>query len=251
MSNIFNDILEKEIEINANIEKSPNSFNARIINPLSGFHYYLDKIELWDKKYVKRGLALCHGHNQWYRPLCKIRFIDHWYLVDADYETRPDYIADITNDDEMKYFPDKYFDCVLSVYCPYGAFPGKIFIVLKTAHRILRDNGVLVMSELMGLFYHFIGTVPFDKIVDEVKKYISDEYTMASLKSQYLQTYGNDKIDREFYNELFAGNFDYDNKDVVMKVIKKYAKKYAKELLAKNQFRYIGKKGGNLFAKKA
>ena len=101
-------------------KEQDKKFKKKILKPLSEFEHYIEEQHASfpknNKKY-RKGLVLCHGHKHSNEIISKIKFIEHWYMVDIDKNTHPDYIADAANSEDMSYFPDNFFDSILTEYC--------------------------------------------------------------------------------------------------------------------------------------
>ena len=230
-------------------------YNKNIFKPLSNFHAFIEEIErprhvYLDNidKHLRRGIVLCHGHNHSNHTLRKIKFINYWYYIDGDPESHPDYYADVSSINDMNYFPNEYFDCVLSLYCPVGR-DKILYNILSISHRILKKNGVILFTEMPRLFFHYINNNHYQYIIDIIHNTI-DDATFEGLKKEYQEIYGTDVIDKNFYNELMTNNFDYPQKLAINKIINKFAKKITKQLLLENNFRYVDIKNNFLIAKK-
>ena len=135
----------------------------------------------------KKGLAICHGHNYSNRDLAELKFIEYWYLVDIDYAAFPDYIADATDKNTMAYFPNDYFDCVLTIFCPVIDENNKVQYtsMLKNIHRIIKKDGILASMELPLLFFRFVDENQFKNLVDEIKQIIPKE-EIEKYKNDYI-----------------------------------------------------------------
>lgn len=150
------------------------------------------KLSMYDQnvpKYENKGLAICHGHNYSIRTLANVEIVDYWYMIDRYMNAFPDYRADAANKLEMSYFPDNYFDCVLTVYCPVI---NDIYIkelqystILINIHRILKKNGTLILTELPLLFFHFISDDEFKNIISQIKKIVSEK-DIQEFKTNYI-----------------------------------------------------------------
>ena len=91
-----------------------NILEYHLNRKLSVFHI-TSKLYLPYGKKLRRGFIACHGHNHSNDVISKIKFINFWFYVDARIDTFPDYIADVTDNYDMFYFPSDYFSCVLSL----------------------------------------------------------------------------------------------------------------------------------------
>jgi hypothetical protein len=93
--------------------ESDEKYNKNIIRPLSSFKSASDFFQS-NKKNARIGLVLCHGHNHSIEIFKKIKFINYWYMIDKNINTWPDYICDVTNKSDLEYFPNNFFDCIMT-----------------------------------------------------------------------------------------------------------------------------------------
>ena len=188
-----------------------------IIRPLSVYHTFIDKnYGFFSNKSAKRkGLALCHGHNYHLGVISKLKFVDNWYYVDISRATYPDYVADVSNIYQMEYFPNNYFDCVITMFCPISSnderrtqYPA----MLENIQFILKKNGVLALTELPRLFYWFINDAEFDEIIKRLYEIIPEE-NLRLFKEQLLKDHMllSDSSDRSFHMQLML-NYHGDEK---------------------------------------
>lgn len=249
-----------DINVIYSFENDPR-YKVNINRPFSMFHNTSDDYEF--HKFTKRGLAICHGHNHSMKTLKKIKFINYWYFIDMRPDTFPDYIADVADSESMKYFPDNYFYCILSEYCPVTnineTFDKLQFIdILKNVHRILNNDGYLLLTELPGLFFHFITNQQYNEIIDKVyeilgkdiiiriiEQSVDDARTLPEeLRKDYLK-------DIDIFNQILMGAYTGGpNSSEVNTYIKKISMKYTTNVLKKCGYKIIGNKGIFLLCKK-
>lgn len=126
-----------------------------------------------------KGLAICHGHASDYPTdiLDKIGAVQDWYMVDIYRGALPDYWADASDPNDMAYFPDNYFDYVVTLFCPMTTLYKELQYdkILRNIHRIIKKNGILVITELPSLFSRFLDKEQLKKMEQEVIKIISEK----------------------------------------------------------------------------
>ncbi|AAV50291.1 hypothetical protein [Acanthamoeba castellanii mimivirus] len=162
--------------------ESDEDYISYINRPLGLFNAYINTYVGPD---IKTGLALCHGHNHSIEKFKKIKFINYWYLIDGDAYSFPDYICDLTDIKQLEYFPDDFFDCIMSIYCRVVDTDDNLqyFNILDNVKRILKHDGFFISTELERLFFRFMND---DELIrmnnqlikltdeDEIKKYINN-----------------------------------------------------------------------------
>ena len=215
--------------------------------PLSTFHVFINdpyRNEYGGKTYKRKGLVICHGHNYNNEIISKIKFIKNWYYVDANRGTNPDLVADITNEYHMSYFPDNYFDCVLSVNCPVSSEQ----LSLIHIHRIIKKNGVFCTTGLPGLFFWFISDDEFNDLIQQINEIIPEE-NLKLFKKELLGygILGPDSDTYSFYRNIIL-NYNGNDREEMLKLIDKVSMNYTLRFLGKNNFEFIGIKSGILFA---
>lgn len=204
-------------------KKSP--YCGNIIKKLSEFNNYVS-----NSKNKKIGLVLCHGHKHGYAVLKNYKIVDYWYFIDIDPETNPDYICDVCDPNALEYFPDNFFDCIMSAYCPIGDMRNRYFSVMTSLKRTLKRNGVIVSLELPKLFYWF-----FNKNqLNQISKYLfkcADSDAFFKFKKEYDHNInnncpkfiGNFYILRDFYREHEPSKItkiELDNIKMILKINK-------------------------------
>lgn len=134
-----------------------------------------------NQKSPKRGLALCHGHNHSNILLQKIKFINYWYFVDKNKDTFPDYICDVKDDNKMKYIPNEYFDCIVTMHCPIDF---EFELILLNINRILKDNGTLLLTELPEAFSNLLDGKNLGLLSHSIIDIIGED-NFSEFKKQY------------------------------------------------------------------
>lgn len=236
------------------VKSEKNMDMARVLRPLSSFYgtlEYFKSIQHEPLKKLRKGLALCHGHNHSYDVFKKIKFINYWYLVDKNSYSWPDYICDAADAKAMSYFPDNFFDCVLTIYCPaidekYNIQFTNFFINI---HRILKKNGVLLLTELPGLFYWFINRNDFDLVKKQVDEIIGKNNINKFKNESTRFNFMNRDADFDIYVEILVKNYQGENKEKLDDFIDKISIQYTKKILSENNFEFVMLKGNYLVAK--
>ena len=240
--------MDKNLEDILEFEK----YNSRkTLRPLSVYHNmikYFKEIGYDDPKKLRKGLAICHGHNYSLEMFKKIKFINYWYMTDISIEAWPDYICDASNEKDMEYFPDNYFDCVLTVYCSYLDENSNIQFpnILKNIHRIIKKNGVILLTELPGLFYWLIDDLTFNEISDRIVEIIGKE-ALEIFKKHLDELYQSFKYN--IYHEILVRNYNGPNREELYEYVDKISVEQTKKILLKNNFEYMKIKGEYLIAK--
>src|SRR4029079_16542323 len=101
---------------------------------------------------LNKGLVLGHGHVHNNDNINKIKNVDDWFMIDIDPKNLPDYICDITSEQDMNYFPNNYFDCIFAEYC----FPFTYNTFINNLHRIIKKEGIIYIAGWFSIYYHFI-----------------------------------------------------------------------------------------------
>ena len=270
--------INEPIDMNSIIAFENNPAYAKNINrPFSIFHNTSDYYE--NHLFVKRGLAICHGHNHSLETLRKIKFINYWYFIDILPDTYPDYIADAADIESMKYFPDDYFYTIVTEYCPVvrprtGLNEPQFIDILKNLHRILREDGYLFLTGFPFLIFWLIAPAGFDGI----KKHINaslDQKTIDKMIAQYIadieqfrtdaladpkiynlttamieQIYKNQMktADHDAYIQIMQGAFDLPAE--LKTYLKNISIKYTRKILKECGYRIVGKKSVFTICKK-
>jgi hypothetical protein len=187
----------------------------------------------------KKGLALCHGHIHDKSLLSSINHIDNWYFVDIDKNAQPDYICDVTDPDQMKYFPDKYFDCIAIIHCPiiYN-HKNQYLEILVNIYRIINDTGDIYLTELPSLFYWFIDKRQCDKVLSECHNEILIDKVNEYQKKILVDKGGsqlNDNI-RQLIPFFFGHIIDSSCKKMIDTFVKETSLSITKDVLRKNHF---------------
>lgn len=222
-----------------------------ILRPLSAFHVHINWYYQYDpdKKATRKGLALCHGHNYSNEVTSKLRFIINWYYVDGDKMAYPDYVADATNEYLMNYFPDNYFDAVLSVYCPvwsyYEQSKNNYPLILKNVHRILKKNGLMCFTELPKLIFWFIPEEDFKEIINKINEIVSKE-NVEEFKKEVIGDDPEMIPERNLYQEIML---NYLGDEKLTQYVESVSLHHTKRFLQEHNFEFVGIKSMFLFAK--
>lgn len=228
--------------------------SAKIIRPLSLFHIFIKHNKSRDNKVLyKKGLVLCHGHNHTNELVSQIDDIHYWYYVDNTLSVWPDYVADISDESAMAYFPNNYFDCILSLHCPVKNITNdgdrlQYPIILKNVHRMLKYNGRLVLTELPYLFYWFIPDTYLEIIIKKIHTIISDK-DFESFKKDLLEIEPN-CTDKDVYFDLMVGNYTGTNYEILNRMLTKHSIRVSKSFLLENGYKFENKSANFLTAKK-
>lgn len=222
-----------------------------ILRPLSAFHVYVNWRYRYDpnKAAARKGLALCHGHNYNNEITTKLKFIKNWYYVDFNRFAYPDYVADITNEYQMNYFPNDYFWVALSIYCPVPrsySEPDKnnYPFILKNMHRIIKKNGLMCFTELPALFFWFVSDAEFDEIIRKINEIVPKK-DLDNFRKEMSEV-----NDKSFYRGILMSAIHKEmNDDQLHKYVDEISLHYTKRFLEQNNFEYLGKKSMFLFAK--
>ena len=153
----------------------------------------------------------------------------------------------------MSYFPNNYFDCVTTVYCPIGILArnpssnssrsNQYIDVIKTIHRITKKNGIIYFPELRGLFYWLLNKEKFNHMVKNIDE-ILGEKNIADFRKE-----NDDEPDEEnFYAELIT-NYQGPKRKLLRKYIDKISFRYTIKFLTKNNFSFVKEKGEIIVAK--
>ena len=216
-----------------------------LLRPLSAYHIFIkNQLPSNKKRYFRKGLALCHGHNYDTDITSKIQFVKNWYYVDGNKSAYPDYVADITDGRSMYYFPNNYFDCVLYIYCPKDAELNAI----HHTHRILKKRGVLCfIYKSKGLFWYMTSN-EFDDLIQKVQEIIpSKNLDMFKQKMLELGAIDPDIDNNNFYQEVIF-NYHGEGESELSKLINDISLDYTIRYLEKNNFKFINVKSDILFA---
>lgn len=221
--------------------ESNSSYANNIGRPLSIFKYYIKKYgSISDSKI---GLALCHGHNHNHAILNNIKYIDYWYMVDIDSFSYPDYVCDIRDINALKYFPDNFFDCIISVYCPIGFLYEQYFEILTSLKHTLTANGFFVSIELPSLIFWFLDQDQLEKIADDLYDNIYDKIDdqhLIMLFDQFKEDFDYQQLDGlpEHIQQylIISAFYDSSNSNENLKINLIYTKK----VLKNNNFRFVG-----------
>lgn len=248
------------IEIPTKPQQTPK-YLCQINRPLDAYHSVTKNTNSNDDH--KRSLALCHGHNHSIEILSKISNAKYWYMVDYDITCYPDYVGDVSSKSHMSYFPDQYFDIIVSAYCFVGKDRGVKYIkMLKNISRIIKPDGRIYLTELPGLFYWFIDTDIINKLKGKIMKIIGEqnfneykdllikEYTETTINILGEETFSKNKKtfeeeivesfnDDEVYSEILCQNYYGENEELVNEMLKKKSIKYTKIILEKYGFEIV------------
>ena len=214
------------------IFENNSSYTKNIIRPLSALNYHLEKINNGKKKKV--GLMLCHGHIHGYKILENFKFIDYWYFVDINPTVYPDYVCDITNRRALRYFPNNFFDYIISAYCPIGDLKKKYFQVMNNLKRTLKKNGTVISLELPTLFFHFFNEFQLGKV-----SFCLSKHTNAFVLETFKKDYNYDRIHGMKKNcKIFCvlRDFYLENHPSIIKIIELAC---IKLVLRKQEFDFI------------
>jgi len=217
-----------------------------IMRPLSSFHVqYVDYKSQFGDSY-KIGAEFCHGNNHYNDVISKLKFIKNWYSIDVDRSAYPDYIGNVSNVHEMNYFPDEYFDCVLTEYCGLtehdidATFIHLFEQALKIFHRIIKKDGTVCLTELPSMSYYIMDNDEFNYVVNKVNDIVPKEKLLA--QRDVLIKYGilNEKSNpTDFYVWILANYHLYPE---TTDLLDKLSLRYTKRFLKKNNFKFIGMK---------
>lgn len=249
-----------------------DQFKNKILRPLSEYYYSIEQQRQYyplDEKKYRKGLAICHGYNHSNELISKLRFIKYWYMVDININTHPDYVADASSEEDMSYFPNDFFDCILTEHCRVVNNDDKPIYgeMIRNCHRILKKNGVLCSTELPGLFFWFVNDDEFNSIESEIKAIIGGE--INEMAKKYIENLTKNMTDmykdetpetieriikkyvteRSFYYHIMMGHYDGPRKEKMNDYIKKTMIKYTVIFLDRHNFTFIGIKGRFLLAK--
>jgi hypothetical protein len=204
-----------------------------IIIPLSLYQNFVQNKPF---KSIKKCLALCHGHKHPTTILSKIKGNCHWYMVDIDVKCFPDYVCDVSNEIAMSYFPDKYFDVIVSMYFPVGGNPLKYTRMLKNISRIIKPTGKIYLTEMPGLFFWFMDETEYCLSVLHISQIIGkkemDKHTLFLLEQEIIEE--NDI--RDVYKAILVGNYNKTKYHAVNKFIKKKSIQCSKKYLNNNNY---------------
>ena len=225
------------------------------------------QLEDLSEYYYKRGLIICHGHKHSKHVIKKINFIKHWYMVDLRRKVLPDYVCNLANDTRMQYFPDKYFYCILSVYCTICS---NYFDILKNVHRILSDDGIMITTEFPSvarILLSYLDILQCEKDLIEVMgidnfavfknkclNYLNKQKSIFIKKNgmnAYLKIKGNNEFDITYVIEtLLFSKIRGPQKKILKKSKKILLLKWTERIMNTNGFRIIGTVGKFLVMKK-
>lgn len=216
------------------VEFEKNSpYSKNIFRPLSIFKYYINNINSPHSN-KKIGLVLCHGHNHGIETIKNIRYINYWYFIDADSYSYPDYVCDITDVSALKYFPDDFFDCIVTAYCPIGHLIDKYFILLNNLKRTLKKKSFFFSTEFEQLYFWFLD----ESIVIKITNYLTKHTNLSELEKfkkefDYRSVDGLDKFIQDYI--ILAAYYKYFNPSL----LKKIARNKIKLILKKNGFKFV------------
>lgn len=218
--------------------------NVIINRPLSMVNDMLNKKQLYWGKQQSVGLALCHGHMHTIKTLAKIKDNDYWYCVDRNPYTYPDYVCDITDVNNMLYFPDSYFNVVLSEYCYMRDLDfDKYFSII---HRVLKNNGIFISTELPSIVFNAFDSITMQIACDIIDEHFGEE-GINSLFIEYKDKLSNKD---DLYRSILLGNFKYFGKKKLMEKINHIKLEFTKKLLIDHQFKFVKIQGKFLIAEK-
>lgn len=100
-----------------------------------------------------KGLLLCHGHNHSTQVYSLFPIVKFWYLIDGQKDTYPDYVADVTDEDDMAYFKDNTFDYIVAAYCPIHSDSVTFSRTLNIMRRIGKPDVTICFPSLYSFFY--------------------------------------------------------------------------------------------------
>lgn len=248
--------MAKKLDQIISVEETGNLIR-KIIRPLSIFHMFIkegkSQASLENKVLYKKGLVLCHGHNHTNKLISQIDDINYWYYVDCNLTVWPDYIVDISDESAMAYFPNNYFDCILSLHCPVNSIINGEYIlqypsILKNVHRMLKSDGRLILTELPRLFFWFITDTYLEIIKKKIHTTISNK-DFALFKEALLEVEPN-CTDKDIYFEMIAGNYDGPNYNILENMLAKHSIQISKNFLLENGYKFEKISGKFLIAKK-
>jgi hypothetical protein len=230
------------IDLLQKYENDPD-YSTNIIRPLSMLIRFMNNHYSPEEKI---GLVLCHGHNHSIKNLKKFK-LNFWYMIDISFIAFPDYICDIADKKQLGYFPDKIFDCVLSLYCPAinEKNERKYFDYLENINRLIKSDGLIILTEMPRLYFRFLDGNLLAKINDdlinnnnEIHKFIEEHYKNVEQNDPELNN-----------NEIKYVILDYYYRDTNPNKLLKIKKKYIKQLLKENNYDYVKLKDDILFIK--
>ena len=250
--NVKNDILTPE-NVRQHIKKYEldQKYRENIVRPLSAFKGYIDDyISKPSNQRTRIGLVICHGHNHSIEIFRKIKFINHWYLVDANWFAYPDYICDAVDKKAMEYFPDKFFDCVLIVYCPQK-FEKKLqyFAILDNVKPKIRSDGFIISTELPHLFFWYADDHDLTILTDQLIKFIRENDSNKHDFDTYVEKYEKQYTDQpDFSNAqnrylMVSAYCDYHYPNLIDIAREKQTKK----ILKNHGYKFIKQIGAYLF----
>ena len=192
---------------------------------------------------VKKGLALCHGHNHSNKVFRIFTDINFWYYVDINPDNFPDYVADASDQIAMKYFPDKYFDCILFPFCQVILDNKLQYLdMLRNSYRILKDDGVVYSNALPKLFFKFLSKKKYQKLVSMTNEIIGIDN---------INNFNKISADGESnYSGIFMGMYHGPKWKILKKSKEALFFKWAERLMNKNDFRISRSVGKFLVMKK-
>jgi hypothetical protein len=201
---------------------------------------FIKDVENKKKDYVKKGLAICHGHNHTNKFFQEIKSVHFWYMVDVNINAYPDYIANAADYNHMQYFPDKYFDCVLFPHCPIvscGKF--QYLDMLKNVHRILKHDGVILLTELPMLFFNLLVPEQYDMLVTVTDSLIGIDNIEEYKKQYQLLWNSNYNDEKQLYASIFMDTYRGPGWESYYKFLNEFALEFTKKILADLKFEYI------------
>lgn len=226
----------------AKYENDSNYFK-NIIRPLSLLINFINNYYSPDEKI---GLVLCHGHNYSIEYLKKFK-LNFWYMIDISIIAFPDYVCDITDKKQLEYFPDKIFDCVLSLYCQViNEKNEKIYLdYLKNINRLIKPDGLIILTEMPRLYFRFLEDNILAKINDNL---INDNKDIIKfIEEHYKNVEDNDSQMND--NEIKYVILEHYYREIDQTKLLKIKIKYIKYILTKNGYDYIKLKDDILFIK--
>jgi hypothetical protein len=213
------------------------NIKRKILRPLSAYDsFFKDMGDENDKIY--KGLIIGQGHNHNLDILSKMPKNIYWYMIDIDKNTYPDYICDASNIKDMSYFPDNYFDYILTAYCPVIGKTGIQYIkILKNLRRLIKYTGTIYLTELPDLFFWLIND-------DEYKLLKNKLINMIDRKdlSQFLDNIGINNIndcDFDDIAEILVGNHEFGNKNNIKDRIRQISIDHTKKIMNELNFEII------------
>ncbi|XWV26241.1 hypothetical protein QJ857_gp0835 [Tupanvirus soda lake] len=222
--------------------------NSKILRPLSIFH----KTSInTTNRYTKRCLALCHGHNHNHKFLSKIMgdcywyMVDkdincYWYMVDKDINCYPDYICDVSRDEDMMYFPDCYFDVIISLHYPIGNNIEGYNNMLKILSRIIKPSGKIFLTELPKLFFWFMNSNEYTILVNNINQILGEEVIDDYFKKLIKRKILLESEKSECYKEIIVGNYRGLNEESAKEFIKSKAFEHTELYIAKKKYSITG-----------